>query len=523
MPRLRGCLGSISGALVLAAGVLVGACGDGDSPGSAGLASLAPPDAPVYVEGVIRPEGDQAEAVNSIVERVGGITDPGAAVTGELDAYFAENELELSFADDIEPWLGDRGAVFVSSFETTDASAGWPDFAALIEVDDADGAREFLDTVLEQDPASEEERSYEGNDYFASEPGLAVGVVDDRALVAGTETAFKVAVDASQGESLDASEEYTDRIDALPDDPLGSAFFEPAAAIEAAIASEGLDRADAQMIGPLLGGLLSQPIAATLTATPDAATVNVAAMIDSSESLSTAPSLLSGLPGGSWLAIAAPELGSTLEHGFDQLSSSGLPGAGQIERQVREATGLDLGDDVFSWLGEAAAFIQGTGAPGLSAGLIAETNDPQAPRALLDALKRLAERDSGLRSTGPPAGADYGFSIGVPGIGGGAEAGVIGDMFVAALGTTARQALEPSESLGDNPAFQAATSSLGDDVSPAIYIDLPSLLQVAEQGSDGDVDYDQVRPYADAFASLAAGSRVDGDLAITRVTVLLDE
>jgi hypothetical protein len=210
-----------------------------------------------------------------------------------------------------------------------------------------------------------------------------------------------------------------------------------------------------------------------------------------------------------------------LEHSLDQLSNSGLPGAGQIERRVREATGLDLGDDVFGWLGDAAAFVQGTGVPGLSAGVIAETSDPEGPRAALKALQRTAEAESGLSSSGPPEGASYGFSIGIPGVGGGAEAGVIGDQLVAVFGATAEQVLEPSETLGENAEFEAAIAALGDELVPALYVDLPSFFQVAEAGADGDIDYDAIRPYIESFASLVAGTRVDGGLGLSRVTVSL--
>lgn len=277
----------------------------------------------------------------------------------------------------------------------------------------------------------------------------------------------------------------------------------------------------AQALEPLLGGPLSQPVAASLSATPDAASLDISAMVDSGSSLGTESSLLAGLPGGSWFAIAVPDLGETLARGLDQLASSGLPGAGELQRRLHAATGLDLSDDVFSWLGDAAAFVQGTGVPGFSAGLIAETTDPEAPRALLEAGRRVAERESGLRSSGPPEGADYGFSIGLPGVGGGAEAGVVGDELVAVVGATASQALEPDETLGDNEDFQSAVDRLGDDYAPSLYIDLPSFFTVAEAGSDGDIDYETPRPYLDAFANLIAGSNVDGHLVHSRFTVSL--
>ncbi len=146
---------------------------------------------------------------------------------------------------------------------------------------------------------------------------------------------------------------------------------------------------------PLLGGPLSEPIAAALTAEPDAASIDVAATIDSDAPASTESSLLEGLPGGSWFAAALPDLGPTLERNLDQVSNSGLPGAGQIEAQVEQETGLDLATDLFAWLGDAAVFVEGTGAPGFSLGLIAQTSDPEGPRKLLDVVGRIVEQRVG--------------------------------------------------------------------------------------------------------------------------------
>ncbi|MDX6581314.1 MAG: hypothetical protein QOI10_498 [Solirubrobacterales bacterium] len=521
MPRLRGGLGQTACALVLAAGALVGGCGGGDGAGADGLATLVPPDAPLFAEFAIRPGDDQAAAIDSFAERVAGVPDPGAAVTAQLDAFFADHHLQATYADDVEPWLGDRAAFFVSSFENTGGAGASPEMAAMVEVDDSDAAREFVQEINDQGPGSAEQRSYEGADYYLAADGTAVGVIDDHALVVGTETAFMVAVDASRGESLAESAEFGERADALPADPLASVFLEPAAAIEAALASEGVDPAQARMLSPVLEGLLSKPIAATFTASPGAASLDLAAMLDTNALLGADPALLADLPAGSWFAVAVPELGNALAHALDQLSGSGLPGAGMIERRVRAATGLDLGDDVLGWIGDARAFVSGTTRSQFSAGLIAEADGPQAPRPLLEALQGLVERASGLRSSGAPAGADHGFSIDRPGPGGELEAGVFGDTVVAVEGTTAAAALEPSQKLGDDAGFQAATAALGSDFPPGLYLELPAFFRVAELGSDGGIDYNALRPYLGAFSSLVAGSRVDGDLVLSRFTVSL--
>ena len=95
---------------------LIGGCGSDES-SSAGLASLAPPDAPLFIQGVIRPDGEQAEAIDSFAERVGQTDDPGADVIAAVDELFASNGVYITYSDDIEPWLGEHGAVFVSSFK----------------------------------------------------------------------------------------------------------------------------------------------------------------------------------------------------------------------------------------------------------------------------------------------------------------------------------------------------------------------------------------------------------------------
>ncbi len=387
-------MAQIGAALVLAAGTLAAGCG-GDDDGPSGLASLTPPDVPFYAQGVIRPEGDQAEAVESFAERVGGVADPGAQVIAAVDASLADNGLDVTYADDIEPWLGDEAAMYVSSF---DDSAGMPDYAVMVEADDADAASDFLEQAFADDSA--EQIEYEGNRYYMAGP-FAFGLIDEAAVAFGSENGLKVAIDAANGESLAESDEYTERFDGLPEDPLASMFFEPAAAIEASIAQGELGPVEGQVIEPLLGGPLSHPIAAAVTATADSASVDLSTMVDGGPTV-TESSLLTELPGGSWLAIAVPELGPMLQRSLDQLSSSGLRGAGEIERQVQAATGLDLSDDVFAWLGDAAAFIEGTAAPDFTAGLIAETTDPEGPRALLGAVQKLAEHDSGLTSSGPP-------------------------------------------------------------------------------------------------------------------------
>jgi hypothetical protein len=515
-------VGKTGGALALAASIAlaIAACGDGDG---AELASLAPPDAPFYAEVALRPGDEQAEAIEAFAERVAGFEDPAAAIVAKLDASLADGDIDATYSDDIEPWLGERGALFVRSFERSNASAMTPDVALMAEVDDPGAALEFIDLAAAGNTeGGGEEHSYGGVDYRLDDEGTAIGLIDD-ILTVGPEDAFKVAVDAADGESLAESEEFTQRTEALGDDDLlATAYLEPGAAIEAAFASEDVNQADARLLNPLLGGPLSDPLAIGLSATPAAARLDLVSTLEGEEDIATDVSLIERLPGGSWFAVGAPDLGAALERALDQLANGGLPGARTIRETIRDATGFDPRADSFDWLGDAAAFVEGTSAPRLTAGLIAETTDPRGPRKLLERAQNSAERESGLRSAAPPDGADHGFSLGLPGLGGGAEAGLIGDSLVAVAGGTVAEALEPHTRLGDDPGYEATVESLGEEFSPGLYVRLESLFEVAEQsGSASDPDYQAAIPYLEAFESLAAGTRAEDGLALTRLTVSL--
>ena len=102
-------------ALAACAALVVAGCGGGGGGANDDLASLAPADASVYLESVIRPEGGQKDAIESLASRVGGIQDPGGAILSRLNAVLAQSGPDVSYESDIEPWLGERAAIFFSS------------------------------------------------------------------------------------------------------------------------------------------------------------------------------------------------------------------------------------------------------------------------------------------------------------------------------------------------------------------------------------------------------------------------
>jgi Protein of unknown function (DUF3352) len=443
------------------AGAATIGCGDGDG---TDLAALTPPDVPLYLELVVQPDGDQAEAITSFAERLTGIPDPEEALAAAVDDQLADKDVELSYAEDVEPWLGEHAALFVRSFETGPAAGGTPDFALILEVADVEAAGSFVDRVAGSDPATKRARSHAGVGYYAlgAPGGAAIGLVED-AVVVGTEMSLRVAIDAADGQSLAESEEHAARAAALGEDLLATA------------------------------------------------------------SLDTDVSLLEPLPSGSWLAAGMPDFGPTLGLLLDKLTNGGIPGGSSIVERLRTETGIDLVANLSAWVGDAAGYARGTAVPGLSAGVIAEASDPRRARASIDLLEGLAERETGLRSAGPPAGTEHGFSLGLPSLGRGVEAGIAGDRVAAAFGGTVADALDPEQPLGESERFRAAVEALGEEFSPGFYLDLPAALAPARAAGAAAALEDPAAPALAAIELVSAGSRLDDHLGVTRVTATLGE
>ncbi|MGH2982281.1 MAG: hypothetical protein ACRDKV_09610, partial [Solirubrobacterales bacterium] len=102
----------------VAAAFTVSACGgDGGGVDSDDPASLAPADAPIYVQATVRPQGQLKRDVEALASTVSGFDDPTGRLMQEIEDSILEEGADLrdpgfNFAEDIEPWLGERIGVF---------------------------------------------------------------------------------------------------------------------------------------------------------------------------------------------------------------------------------------------------------------------------------------------------------------------------------------------------------------------------------------------------------------------------
>lgn len=495
--------------LLLLFALVLASCGgsEGSSGGSAGAdpATAVPADTPVYIEAVVRPEGDQGDNARALVERFVG---PDQLETF-LDEALRDSESGESYEKDIKPWLGERVGIGV-----TDLAASEPGFAGAVAVTDTEKAEAFLGKDSEKKGEYEGTQLYQDDDTFA-------GVAGDFVAIADSQAGVKRIIDTIDGESLAESERFESAVDELPDERLGALYVDTKALSALAEADPDLDPAGKAVLKQLFGSD-AEPITAALTAEPDAATIEAqlsSRALAALGPLSTgkAPELLRDVPADSWAVLGYSDVGKGLKETLD-LFAGALGGAaltGQLESQI----GINLERDVFSWMGDLALFVRGDGLASIGGALVIEVTDESAAGAAIPKLVAAAKQNGAPVRGANVAGADEAYSLTVPG----APADVIladgGDRVVLAFGEQAAEdGLEPSETIGDSGLYERAERAL-DGIAPATIVDFTKALALIEQAAAGDEDFAEAKPYLEKLDLIAAGAEDDDGTLRSRFTV----
>jgi Protein of unknown function (DUF3352) len=508
-------------ALALAAAALLAACGSSSSSSSStgpDPASVVPADAPVYGDFVVKPEGDQKDAVESFLQKVTGGQDVGSLIVQKLDQALAQDD--LTYEDDIQPWLGSDVGAFATKLGSQSASG-----AAVVSTSDPDAAMSTLETAAKNSPEDGKLTSatYQGVDYDV-QGTTAFGPVGDF-IVVGTDDAFKAAVDTSAGgDSLADSSAYTTAIANAPGDALVTGYADPRAIVQAIVDSGGLPAAQADAILKQVGATGGGSVAAWLDATSSSAGLTVSAPAPANAPSSDSSSPLAGLPDDAWLAFGAANVGESFTQGIRQLqsfSNSGLNGPeGLMLRRFTALTRVDL-QNIGRWLGDVSGFMSGTGLLSLSGALVLVTKDENASQQTISEFERLFRKDADVTTRPLPAG-QTGFSIQPQG----APIQVIveqrdGKVVIGLGQDSVDEALSPSSTLGDSDGFKAAASTLGSGLEPSAYLDfqpISSFLKVADASSPNP-ELEQALPYLDRLDYLIAGASSSSDRVESRVVL----
>jgi hypothetical protein len=465
---------ALSAVVVLAAG-----CGGGGASGEGDPATVVPSDALLYTEVVVRPEGALRDDALDAAAKVLRTGDPEAEIRSLVDRAFEDFDYER----DVEPWLGDRAAVWVSRNARDDDPGLF-----VVAATDTDEAR----TSLERSPRTTTERSYRGHEYLVDEDEVAVGVVDDFVAV-GREENYRRTLDAAEGDSLAESDEYADAVDALEGERLAHFWVD----LPALLGMHELARVvPLDDLPPLVGSLTADGSRLAVEVRLRGSRVSVLG--------GASTPLLQELPGDSWAAAGSAELGESLREAIDRFAG-GIGGLA-IRRQVREETGLDLDRDLLDWIGHAGIFVRGTTPETLDGGLVIQATDDERAADAFGRIVGAAQVKAEVRAEPiDVAGADQAFELRTP------RPVVIARGSGRVVVTTGRAAAEAAlgfrDRLGDTDLYAEAEELVG--MEPGALVSMPQLLELAELR--------EAEPYLEAYSVLAAGSVVDGDEVIGRL------
>jgi uncharacterized protein DUF3352 len=499
----------IAATLLASAALIAAGCDDDEQQPAAAPgpdpATLAPADAAVYATAVVRPEGDQQEAVDTALGRLLGTDDPGSFIADRIDEELAKESPGLTFEEDIEPWLGTRAGVF---FEAEGLPGNSQQGALIVPATDTDAAQQAADDFATAAKEPGDARSYRGVDYTLYPHDNAVGVVDDF-LVVGSNSGLRSTIDVSQGQnSLADVPAFQQEVDAAPDQ-LALLYADPASVLDALEQAGDVSAGDIASVDAQLGGLLQEPITASLSATSSQFALELSAGAAEGPPLASGTSsVLGDLPSDAWLALAATDAGANSVRVFESLA-----------QPLTLILGFDVPTELETWLGDAAGYMSGTNPLAIGGAVVLQTRDEAASEQTLNELRTSFDQISALQVQPLPSG-ETGFQV-VP-----LSTPIPftfqqeGDRVIAGLSHSVDEVLAGESSIEDSDAFNAATEGLG-DLPPTLYLDFESLVQLLDSIPDtaNDPDFVAARPYLAALDFLAIGLGTDADRSRLRIVV----
>jgi hypothetical protein len=515
--KLRPVLPVLLAALVA---LFVAGCGGGSDDGGSGTdpATVAPPQAPIFIDFTVRPEGEPKQNLDALAKEIAGIDNLGDLIVTELENSASEDGEELDFEKEIEPWLGDRGGLFLQDYEDSDFEG----YGAAVQTTDEDAARDFVNKQIEAGDEGSSDGSYEGVDFKAQEDETTIGVFDGLVVFAEDEAIFKTMVDASEGENLGGEETYASAISEIPDDSAANVYVDIGALIEE---SGGQIDSETETFLDTVG---IEPDEATAVASlvPGSSQIE----IDLSTNLSgdnppsgDASELLGSLPATSVAAFASADFGTRFNEGIDKIDEQGIPSEGipphKLKKTLKEA-GIDL-ESIAGSIGDVGAYVTGNSESSLGGALVLDTENADQAKNTVSNIGLF------LRSTGTPGitkiteGAS-GFSIRSPELGRQPVVVVAKGSRIAigyGLAPTLSSFQEANKTLADASAYRDAVDALG-GTPIAMYVDGPAALRLAKAlVPPGEEEFEGAQSYLEKIAYLALGSEASGDLVTAKLIV----
>ncbi|MGH2687956.1 MAG: DUF3352 domain-containing protein [Actinomycetota bacterium] len=491
-------------AMLLAVTMLAAGCGRKDEAGS-GAASLVPANALAFVSVSLDPANDQKRNLQGVLAKFPEL-DSEEEFSGQVDALLTGlfEGSGLAYAEDIKAWLG-KEVAFVVLPPKDQGEGAEPLLALLIETTDTEAAQAALDKGAREGEFESGDYKIVGNhvvflgqdrtaDRAAALAAIESQAAGDKAPLAETD-AFRNVVDKVHSPRLALGWWNAEATFGL----LGESFAIP-----------GFDQIIEDAEGQGGGG----NFAFALYAEPDQlALEGVTDATGKASEFSGVPRLTRGLPADTLGAITAFGVGSQVSEGLRGVAETDADVAQEIKGfldQMKLATGLDLEQDVLSWMnGEAVIAAGKVGPLGIpDIGILVEPTDRAKAEAGFLKIKDAAERTLGVPlATGDLEGTT---SYAIPeAIEEGLQPamGLLADRFILAsspeyLKTLARSA---SPGFGGTSEYREIAGSGDEPVSAQVVVRLAAVREaiVAALPPDAKATYEaEVRPWVEPLRTL---------------------
>ncbi len=498
-------------------GALLGLGGCGGSSSGSDMADLAPPGSVVFVEGTLRPTGELKSSVDAVTEKIAGVDNLGDFVVSELESSARDDGEPFDYEKEIEPWLGERGAVASEKLEDGDLA----DPLIIVQSTDTEATQAFIDSQAAASNEPYEDASYEGVDYkVGGAEDNAVGVIGDF-LVIGEKPTFKAAIDASQGDALAGEDRFEQAISAASDGSFADVYVDVGALIDQSgdeiapqarqiLQNAGIDPSEATAVASVVPG--SNQVEVELSSDLGG---ERAPNGDASE-------LLGSLPGNAFVGLAVSGFGEQLKEAIDTIDREGIPDSvppNQLKKGLKEA-GIDL-EGFASALRDAGLFATGDSESSLGGALVLTTEGSRATNTIANI--GLLLRSVNVAGVTALSGKYSGFSVRSEDLGPkplvvAARQGRIAIGYGLPATLTAL-ASESGKTLSENPAYDEAVSSLGDTPISG-FADGPAALRLADSlVPSSDDGFEEAKKYLKNIRFLALASASQDDLATAKLIV----
>jgi hypothetical protein len=457
---------------------------------------LMPMETPLFIR--LSPTGQQLKNVEALRARLDAIPEIKQAL-GQVDTSLAR-EQEITWATDIQPWLGPEIAIALTDARAMTAGRGAaPPMLALVATRDRPRSDAFLAKMRaaqEKRGGTMAEKQHGGVTYWAAAGGdTFFTTVGGFVVLATTEQGLRGTIDLAQGKggkTLADSPTYQEVLASLPASRLGDAYVNIAP-----LMAEAGKLAPVQLTPDQQRQLEAvRALSLALRVETNGVALDTLALYDPSKLDAKQQALLKqgaspmkvvgALSDQTVFMLTLRDLKGIWQSVRAQMSAE--PSFTQGIKQVEAATGLSLDEDIFGWMtGEVALAMtrdtvgfMGDARMPFGGMLLIEAKD----RALIEAKMAKIEAvlgTQGLTLSGAKVkGVDFKMT---PQEMGGLSAGYgfVGDFLVVGLSRTSLgAAVDASKaSLANAATFKAVNETLPKEKTAMIYLDTAALVTMA--------------------------------------------